>query len=95
MCLDQGQQLPAGTFQSVTSWTQAHRQVEGEHHVAATTDANGMVEINLIHGEYNFTVSHPSTQGTRAVHAVTIAIVVSTRADYRYQSVGTIGMGKK
>ena len=33
------------------------------HNKAATTDENGIVELNLPHGEYNFTVTHPSVMG--------------------------------
>ncbi|KAK8445183.1 hypothetical protein SEVIR_9G275100v4 [Setaria viridis] len=41
------------------------------HRTAATTDENGIVELNLPHGEYNFTVTHPSVKGT-AIHTMTV-----------------------
>lgn len=41
------------------------------HKTAATTDANGVVELDLVHGEYNFTVSHPSLE-TAAIHTMTV-----------------------
>jgi GH35 family endo-1,4-beta-xylanase len=47
------------------------------HTKVATTDANGMVEVDLVQGEYNFTVSHPSLKEP-AVHAVTVDAPLSS-----------------
>ncbi|XP_037489695.1 endo-1,4-beta-xylanase 5-like [Triticum dicoccoides] len=41
------------------------------HPVAATTDANGVAELNLVHGEYTFTVTHPSLESATA-HTLTV-----------------------
>ncbi|KAL6623007.1 hypothetical protein ACP70R_032886 [Stipagrostis hirtigluma subsp. patula] len=41
------------------------------HKKAATADENGAVELNLPHGEYNFTVTHPSLNSA-AVHTMTV-----------------------
>jgi hypothetical protein len=47
------------------------------HTEVATTDANGMVEVDLVQGEYNFTVSHPSMKEP-TVHAVTVDAPLSS-----------------
>ncbi|KAM3401100.1 hypothetical protein ACQJBY_005722 [Aegilops geniculata] len=41
------------------------------HPEGATTDANGVTELDLVHGEYNFTVTHPSL-GSPAVRTLTV-----------------------
>ena len=41
------------------------------HNKAATTDENGIVELNLPHGEFNFTVTHPSVKGA-TIHTMTV-----------------------
>ncbi|KAM3390578.1 hypothetical protein ACQJBY_012275 [Aegilops geniculata] len=41
------------------------------HPVAATTDANGVAELELVHGEYKFTVTHPSLESPMA-HTLTV-----------------------
>jgi hypothetical protein len=41
--------------------------------MTTTMDANGMVEIDLVHGEYNFTVSHPSLKEP-TVHDVIVGV---------------------
>ncbi|KAL6877596.1 hypothetical protein ACP4OV_012811 [Aristida adscensionis] len=41
------------------------------HPAAAVTDGDGVVQLDLVHGEYNLTVTHPSL-GAPAVHAVTV-----------------------
>jgi GH35 family endo-1,4-beta-xylanase len=41
------------------------------HRTAATTDEKGTVELDLPHGVYNFTVTHPSVKGT-ATHIMTV-----------------------
>uniref|UniRef100_A0A0D9XIU4 GH10 domain-containing protein n=1 Tax=Leersia perrieri TaxID=77586 RepID=A0A0D9XIU4_9ORYZ len=42
------------------------------HPVAATTDADGVVELDLVHGEYNVTVTHPSIGSSAAVRVLTV-----------------------
>ncbi|XP_044970779.1 endo-1,4-beta-xylanase 5-like [Hordeum vulgare subsp. vulgare] len=41
------------------------------HPVAATTDAHGVAELDLVHGEYRFTVTHPSLESPMA-HTLTV-----------------------
>ncbi|KAL6883332.1 hypothetical protein ACP4OV_010746 [Aristida adscensionis] len=41
------------------------------HRTAAATDENGVVELDLPHGVYNFTVTHPSLRGA-TVHTMTV-----------------------
>uniref|UniRef100_M8BRC4 Endo-1,4-beta-xylanase Z n=1 Tax=Aegilops tauschii TaxID=37682 RepID=M8BRC4_AEGTA len=41
------------------------------HPVAATTDADGVAELDLVHGEYKFTVTHPSLESPMA-HTLTV-----------------------
>ncbi|KAK3157405.1 hypothetical protein QOZ80_2AG0121490 [Eleusine coracana subsp. coracana] len=43
------------------------------HTRLATTNANGMVEVDLVHGEYNVTLTHPSLNAP-AVHTVTVNV---------------------
>ncbi|XP_047093519.1 endo-1,4-beta-xylanase 4-like [Lolium rigidum] len=41
------------------------------HKTAATTDANGLVELDLVHGDYKLTVNHPSLH-TAATKTMTV-----------------------
>ncbi|OEL15145.1 hypothetical protein BAE44_0023837 [Dichanthelium oligosanthes] len=43
------------------------------HPKVATADANGVVKLDLVEGQYNFTVTHPSLKAP-AVHAVTVDV---------------------
>ncbi|KAJ1295908.1 hypothetical protein BS78_01G259400 [Paspalum vaginatum] len=67
MCLTDNnfKNLPVGDLvdKLITEW-KTHRK-------AATTDTNGAVELDLPLGEYRFTVSHPSLNGT-VVHTRTV-----------------------
>ncbi|KAL6623003.1 hypothetical protein ACP70R_032882 [Stipagrostis hirtigluma subsp. patula] len=67
MCLtDNGfKNLPVGDVvdKLIAEWT--------AHTKAATTDQDGAAELDLVHGEYNFTVTHPSLKAP-VVHAVMV-----------------------
>jgi GH35 family endo-1,4-beta-xylanase len=57
--------LPAGNLvdKLIAEWK--------THPEAATTDANGVAELDLVHGDYSFTVTHPSLHSP-TVHALTV-----------------------
>ncbi|KAG8088562.1 hypothetical protein GUJ93_ZPchr0010g10066 [Zizania palustris] len=42
------------------------------HKTTATTDADGAIMLDLPHGEYNLTVSHPSLGTKISIHAMTV-----------------------
>ncbi|TVU30653.1 hypothetical protein EJB05_22284, partial [Eragrostis curvula] len=67
MCLtdDNFRNLPVGDVvdKLIAEWR--------THTKAVTTDADGVVQVDLVHGEYNFTVIHPSLKEP-AVHPVTV-----------------------
>ncbi|XP_047057207.1 endo-1,4-beta-xylanase 5-like [Lolium rigidum] len=57
--------LPAGNLvdKLIAEWK--------THPEAATTDANGVAELDLVHGDYSFTVTHPSLHSP-TVHTLTV-----------------------
>ncbi|KAM0859374.1 hypothetical protein ACQ4PT_047288 [Festuca glaucescens] len=57
--------LPAGNIvdKLIAEWK--------THPEAATTDANGVAELDLVHGDYSFTVTHPSLHSP-TVHTLTV-----------------------
>uniref|UniRef100_A0ACD5VJ08 Uncharacterized protein n=1 Tax=Avena sativa TaxID=4498 RepID=A0ACD5VJ08_AVESA len=57
--------LPAGNLvdKLIAEWK--------THPEAATTDANGVARLELVHGDYSFTVTHPSLQAP-TVHTLTV-----------------------
>ncbi|CAM0881586.1 unnamed protein product [Alopecurus aequalis] len=67
MCLTDGNfnNLPAGNLvdKLLAEWK--------THPESATTDASGGAQLELVHGEYSFTVTHPSLEST-TVHTLTV-----------------------
>jgi hypothetical protein len=57
--------LPAGNLvdKLIAEWK--------THPEAATTDADGVAELDLVHGDYSFTVTHPSLESP-TVHTLTV-----------------------
>ncbi|EEE50812.1 hypothetical protein OsJ_31205 [Oryza sativa Japonica Group] len=68
MCLTDNsfKNLPVGTLvdKLIAEWK--------THKTAATTGADGAVELDLPHGDYNLTVSHPSLGTNATVRAMTV-----------------------
>ncbi|KAL5224635.1 hypothetical protein ABZP36_011274 [Zizania latifolia] len=83
MCLTDNnfQNLPVGDVvdKLIVEWR--------THPVAATVDADGVAELNLVHGEYNITVTHPWLRSpavrTLRVDALSAASSKSTAIDIR------------